>query len=48
MEVPGLPQDDEDDELDYPMYTRKPSKVSFSTGPITVYSTFSITDYDRR
>ncbi|KAF5288291.1 hypothetical protein FQA39_LY04059 [Lamprigera yunnana] len=48
MEVPGLPQDDEDDDLDYPVYTRKPSKVTFSTGPITVYSTFSITEYDRR
>ncbi|KAK4877137.1 hypothetical protein RN001_009643 [Aquatica leii] len=48
MEVPGLPQDDDDDDLDYPIYTRKPTKVTFSTGPITVYSTFSITEYDRR
>lgn len=47
MEVPGLPQEEEDD-LDYPAYKQKPSKVAFSTEPMKVYSTFSISDYDRR
>lgn len=47
MEVPGLSQDEED-ELDYPVYTPKPSKVSFSLEPMKVYSTFSISEYDRR
>lgn len=47
MEVPGLPEDDDDD-LDYPMYIPKSSKIRFSCGPIQVFSTFSINDYDRR
>lgn len=47
MEVPGLPQEEEDD-LDYPVFIQKPSKVVFSTEPMKVYSTFSISDYDRR
>ncbi|XP_060519961.1 uncharacterized protein LOC132698107 isoform X4 [Cylas formicarius] len=48
MEVPGLPPEDEDDDLDYPLYVPKPTKVNFSNDPIRVFSTFSITDYDRR
>lgn len=48
MEVPGLPPEDEDDELEYPIYVQKPSKIKFSKEPMKVYSTFSITDYDRR
>ncbi|XP_076264918.1 protein phosphatase 1 regulatory subunit spinophilin isoform X4 [Rhynchophorus ferrugineus] len=48
MEVPGLPPEEEDDELDYPIYVPKPTKVNFSVEPIRVFSTFSISDYDRR
>ncbi|XP_030765622.1 neurabin-1 isoform X6 [Sitophilus oryzae] len=48
MEVPGLPPEEEDDDLDYPVYVPKPTKVNFSVEPIRVFSTFSISDYDRR
>ncbi|XP_066255923.1 uncharacterized protein Spn isoform X3 [Euwallacea similis] len=47
MEVPGLPPEEEDDDIDY-HYVPKPTKVIFSTEPIRVFSTFSISDYDRR
>ncbi|XP_037901068.1 uncharacterized protein LOC119645162 isoform X11 [Glossina fuscipes] len=48
MEVPGL-LDFDDDELSYPpIPIKKNPKVRFSSGPIQVYSTFSVTDYDRR
>lgn len=53
MEIPGLMEseveDSEDDELNYPVVlVKKNTKVKFSTGPIQVFSTFSVTDYDRR
>lgn len=49
MEVPGLPESSEDDdELEYPVFVKKSSRVVFSTGPMKVYSTFSVNDYDRR
>jgi len=35
MEVPGLPESDDDDE-DYPIPVKKNTKVTFSTGPIKV------------
>ncbi|XP_044767084.1 uncharacterized protein LOC123322992 isoform X2 [Coccinella septempunctata] len=49
MEVPGLPLEDEDDDLDCPNFIPKPNtKVQFTSQPIKVYSTFSISEYDRR
>lgn len=48
MEVPGLPESEEEDDLDYSIPVKKNTKVTFSTGPIKVYSTFSVNDYDRR
>lgn len=50
MEIPGLNlvDDDDDDDLDYPIFVKKSSKIRFSFGPIRVYSTYSVSDYDRR
>lgn len=51
MEVPGLMEsevEDDDDDADYPILVKKNTKVKFSSGPIQVFSTFSVTDYDRR
>ncbi|XP_018577638.2 inaD-like protein, partial [Anoplophora glabripennis] len=49
MEVPGLPPEEDDDDLEFPTYIPKPpSKVCFSVEPMKVYSTFSIKEYDRR
>lgn len=46
MEVPGLLEADEDEDRDIPL--KKSFKIKFSTAPIQVFSTFSVTDYDRR
>jgi len=36
MEVPGLPESEEEDDLEYPIPVKKNTKVTFSTGPIKV------------
>lgn len=48
MVVPGLLENDRDDEEEQHIPVKKNTKVKFSTAPIQVYSTFSINDYDRR
>lgn len=49
MEVPGLVEtDQEEDDIEYPVIAKKKTKLKFSTSPIQVFSTFSVTDYDRR
>ncbi|XP_055323021.1 neurabin-1 isoform X10 [Sitodiplosis mosellana] len=50
MEIPGLLDcdDEDDDDLDYPVFVKKNTKIKFSCGPIKVFSTYSVNDYDRR
>lgn len=36
MEVPGLPESEEEDDVDYPIPVKKNTKVTFSSGPIKV------------
>ena len=36
MEVPGLPESEEEDDVDYTIPVKKNTKVTFSTGPIKV------------
>lgn len=48
MEVPGLHENDREDEEDQHIPVKKNTKVKFSTAPIQVFSTFSVNDYDRR
>jgi len=48
MEVPGLLENDREDEEEQHIPVKKNTKIKFSTAPIQVFSTFSINDYDRR
>lgn len=49
VEVPGLPDPKQDDDyLDDKIVKKEPMKVHFTMDPIRVYSTFSVTEYDRR
>ncbi|KAB7496845.1 Neurabin-1 [Armadillidium nasatum] len=47
IQVPGLMEEDEDDIPDTVPF-HKHTKLKFSQDPIKLYSTFSVTDYDRR
>jgi len=48
VEVPGLPESDDEEEFDESVTVKPPSRVVFSSGPMRVYSTHSISEYDRR
>lgn len=50
MEIPGLMEcdEDDDDDLEYPVFQKKTTKIRFSSGTIQVFSTYSVNDYDRR
>lgn len=48
MEVPGLLENDRDDDEDANIPVKKGFKIKFSIEPIQVFSTFSVNDYDRR
>ncbi|CRK99449.1 CLUMA_CG012678, isoform B [Clunio marinus] len=48
MEVPGLLENDRDDEEEANIPVKKSFKIRYSTDPIQVFSTFSVNDYDRR
>ncbi|KAG0720853.1 Neurabin-2 [Chionoecetes opilio] len=48
VEVPGLPDDDDEFEDDPSFPFHPPTRLSFSTLPVQVFSTYSVTEYDRK
>ncbi|XP_071544361.1 uncharacterized protein Spn isoform X19 [Panulirus ornatus] len=48
VEVPGLPEEDEDDDNDPSMPYHPHTKLTFSKDPVQVFSTYSVTEYDRK
>uniref|UniRef100_A0A1B6L8C7 PDZ domain-containing protein n=1 Tax=Graphocephala atropunctata TaxID=36148 RepID=A0A1B6L8C7_9HEMI len=46
MEMPGLQESESEEDANIPV--KGNTKVTFSQGPIKVYSTFSMSEYDRR
>uniref|UniRef100_T1IP94 DNA topoisomerase 2 n=1 Tax=Strigamia maritima TaxID=126957 RepID=T1IP94_STRMM len=51
IEVPGLLESDQEEDARHPqdlLSRKRRGRVRFSCEPIKVYSTFSVTDYDRR
>ncbi|KAG8266941.1 regulation of protein localization to actin cortical patch [Homalodisca vitripennis] len=46
MEMPGLQESESEEDANIPVKAN--TKVTFSQGPIKVYSTFSMSEYDRR
>lgn len=48
MEVDGIPDSEDDEEVLENIPVKKNFKIRFDSGPIRVYSTHSINEYDRR
>ncbi|KAK8752252.1 hypothetical protein OTU49_017466 [Cherax quadricarinatus] len=48
VEIPGLPDEDEDEDNDPSMPFHPHTKLTFSKDPVQVFSTYSVTEYDRK